>query len=288
MPDVPTVGFAPSTLAAANILVAGKPVLGGEKVFKVSPYQIREVGRFVVTGSNAGTWTGDAVNTLGAAGEDIVAVILNPTGVISAAEIALTVTARDPADVTGPEYDSMSLVATIAAPAWSRVQANRFPIGWGTDCIQAAGKKAAVITGATVVCNADAAGAIIGIYAMPALNSYVEIPCAEDVSWDSQAPESIAIPCGMDGTAFTKPGRSGERSLKASTHLISGADGFSRYDGSTVTAQLQMLKEGSVETERYFFASWQVKATPNLPSGNSVATSSAEGKFTLCIAMFAP
>lgn len=274
-------GFAPSAITGTNIVVAGKPVLGGEKILKVSQGRIREIGRFTISTTNTGTWAADAVNTLAAAGEDLVGVILTPTGVAAAANIVLTLSGQDnvPANITA--------VCTFAPPAWCRIQAKTFPIGWGEDCIEASSKKLATISGATIVCGADTAGTIIGIYAIPELTTFTEIMCAEDVDWDTQAPESVSIACGMDGTAFSKPGRSGERSMRATTHLVSSAESMMRFDGMTVTALVELRKEGKVVTDRYFLQDWQVKAKPTLPSGNTPASAAGEGKYQLCISMIA-
>jgi hypothetical protein len=267
-------GLAPTTLTVDEHRIALKPTLGIEKVVLISSQHALELGELEIMAANSGQWTPDPVNVPDTDGQDIIAVVTSPTGLDGdAANVVLAITG------TKPPTGAITLSATFKPPAYARDASKVFEIGYAVDCIEAGGALVKTITGVTVsTAPALARGTIIKLYAMPALATFTQVGCATDVRWTSKSAVPVSIACGPNGTAFSKPGRSGQSSLTLNGKLFGFGDGLAKYDGRTCTVLIKIVKESKVDTDHLFFLESTLKVGPDLPDEGE-ATIAGEGVF---------
>lgn len=266
----------PDTVAAADYGIAQKPGFGGETNLYVTALPHTEQGLLSLAGVNSGVWTPDtaAAAALSATPQELIAVIDFGDANGGGANIVIT--------VTGTDQDGTSLTgtATISPPGYARVTEKVFPVGYGVDVVPATdGKKFKTITGLAVTCAAGAKGGKVTLFGLPSWSSFTQIGCKTEFDFDtkSRVPKSIA--CGMDGTAFTKLGRSEEAKFSFKTKLIGHGDGATRYDGVRATWAVQTTKEGRVVTDRTFLLGAIAKVKQTLPDGDSEAMADGSGVF---------
>lgn len=251
----------PTTLTTSDYPIAQRPGLGTEKKVFVSREHAIEIGQFEILGANSGVFTADPVNAPAATGQEIIAVVDTQTGMDGgAANVVLSVTGTDPS--SGP----LTLTATFAPPGYARDNSKVFQVGYAADLLNgSASQLVKTITAATVTCGAEAKGAIIKFYAMPAAASYKQIGCATDANWTTKSSTPVNIACGADAAAFVKPGRSGVPSLTLNGKLFGFGDGLAKYDGFTCTYLVKMVKEQKVTTDHIYFLEAVLKVTPDIP-----------------------
>lgn len=267
--------YGPTLVTAANYPIARKPAFGGEKTVYLTTDDAMEIGEFEITALNSGVWTADAVNTIPAAGGYLVAVVSSPTGMSGgSANVVLTVAG------TNELSASVSATATFQPPGYAENSLKEFQVGYAVDCELSADKKwvTAAVTGVT--CQADAIGATIKLILMPDPSRFKEIGCTNDFDFTTLSQVPKAIPCGMNGAAFTKLGRSEQPTITISGKLKGFGDGLTRFDGRSCTAKISIKKEGVLVTDNLYFAGVYLKVKPTYPDGDGEAMVTAEGVFS--------
>lgn len=273
----------PDVIAASDYPIAQKPTFGGETNLYVTALAPTEQGLLEVRGVNSGVWTPDsaAATALGTTPQELVAVMeVDANG--GAANIVVTVVGTDQSD------GALTGTATFAPPGYAKMTEKIFPTGFAVDVSVAAGKKFKTITSVSVTNLAAAKNARITLFGLPSWTSFFLVGCKTDLNFatKSRVPKSIA--CGMDGTAFSKLGRSEESKLTFDSKLISMGDGAPRYDGVRATWAIQTTKEGRLVTERAYFLGAIIKVEPKHPDGEGESMASGSGIFEDVAIMPAP
>jgi hypothetical protein len=266
---------APTAIVAAKYPIAQKPTFGGENKVYLSRTPGIEVGSFEVQGLNSGTYTADPVNPalLSATPSHLIAVVDNEMDG-GASNVVITVTGTNSADapITG--------TATYAPVAWHRDQTRYWGQGQAVPVEVTADAKFKTITGVTVTNAAGAATAIIKLFGVPDQSTFTLVACQDQADFTTKANPAKEIPCGMDGSAFVKRGRSEPGKLTINSKAVDFGDGLMKYNGATnITAMIKVVKEGTLETGRIYFFGYTVTAKGSNPDGDGFSMFEAEGLY---------
>ena len=250
----------PSSIASSNWPIAQKPAIGIEKTVFISRERAIEIGQYEILGANSGLFTPDPVNTPAAAGQEIIAIVDSDTGMDGGdANVVFTLTGTDPDD------SAIELTASFAPPAYAKDTSKMFQVGYAAECVESGGALVKTLTAATVSCSAQATGAKVKFFAMPALATFKQVGCATDVRWTTKSAMPVAIACGRDSSAFVKPGRAERPSLSISGKLYGLGEGLAKYDGLTATYLVKIVKESKIHTDSLFFIEVALKCAPDIP-----------------------
>jgi len=268
--------YAPLDLNSQDYVLAQKPTLGGEKAVFLSREHAIEIGQFQFMGTNSGIWNPDPVNAPDqTSGNDLIAVVETRTGLNGgASNVVLTVNGLD--STAAP----ISATVTFKPPPYAKDQTKVFQVGYAVDVVQGANKKFKNIT-SIVATTAEAAakGCKVTLFAMPALSTFTQVGCATDMRFNTKASIPVAIACGMDASAFTKPGRSERPDLSIGVKQFGFGDGIIKFDGIPCTGLVKVVKEGKIHTDNIYFLEMNVRVQPTLPDGEGEAMFDASGVF---------
>jgi len=275
---------APNTIAAADYSVANKPTLSGEILMYLSPDTHAEVGAFAIAAANSGTWTASSPDAaiLAAAPMDLVAMVDSNSLNAGATDVVLT--------VVGTDADSGALTgtATIAPPGYSTMTAKVFQQGYSVDVVVSGSKKFKTVASVTVACAVDAINAKITLFALPASATYVQIGCKTDLNFTTKSQTPTSIQCGLDKTAYQKPGETEESTISCTGKLFGFSEALSRFDGVRCTALIKVKKEAKLVTDHLYFLAATLKTNARSGEGGDVATLTTEGKYEDLVIMPAP
>lgn len=263
---------APAALEANLINVARRPSQGGEYQTWFSREPSLPLGRFTVSGADAGTWAGDSGYAVGL--ED------DPRELVAQVEIACSPGGAVTLTITGTNVADAAIVGTavIEFPDWSGLAQTDFPISYSVDVVPAVAGLFKTITTVAVDCLAAAAGMKIQIFGMPAQDSYLRIGCTEAKTYNSKSRVSRPIACEMDGSAFTAKGRSkpGELSITAKD---SGTAGLGPFDGARVTVKFAVVHDGDVSVRNLYYTGYDVALEATAGDGETEATQMTKGNY---------
>jgi len=97
-----------------------------------------------------------------------------------------------------------------------------------------------------------------------------------------------SIPAGMEEAAYTVPGVTKAGSLTVTALDYGHEEGLRKIGGRSATLMLRCYRAGGmIETGRIFILDWVPSPEMNFPTGESEATNSATGTFTLFAAISA-
>lgn len=229
------------------------------------------------------TWTADAVNTPLATGDDLVLAVNSPTGVYGGEDNVWVVLHG-----TNVSAAAITAVGAFSPPGYSRTVAKVFPYGYAVDAVASGENTFKTITGATAYCAAEAVNAKFKVMALPALTTFAELGCETNFEFSPGTPESVSIACRMDGTAFSKPGQSPEKTATIGTRLFGMGEGLMRYNGTYCTAMLEIKREGVHITDRVYLTDLFPMGSPTIGEGNDPASVSTTGKYEHALLMPAP
>ena len=269
-------GWGPTTLASADWPVAQKPTFGGEMDVYLTRDPAIEIGKYAVKATNSGVYTADPVNTpltgSGSASE-LIAVVDTSAGMYGgASNIVLTVTGTDQTDA------ALTGTATFAVPAWVKNTQRVFCLGFATDVVPAtAGKKFKTVTGVTSTNATDAKNSAIALFSVQSYDNFVQVGCTTTKEFTTKARVTRPVACGMDASAFAKPGRSDPGELNITSKAVTYGDGLAKFNGINCTAMLKVVKEGQIETDRWFFIGYRPTVRPNFGDGEDEATFQGTG-----------
>lgn len=268
----------PNTVAAADYPIVQKPTLGGETVLKLSGKVAYELGTVEITGANTATFSQDLTGKaqLAVDARDVICVVENAVGDL-VADVVITMMTKDN---TGTPVN-MSGVATIKVPGYARVTDRVFQVGYGVALEpQTAAKMYTEITSLVgVTANVAAKGLKVSFFAMPDVGTFVNVGCKTELDYETKSRIPMNIACGMDGSAFTKPGRTSPGEMNATAKYIGPADGLARFDGQRCIMVAETRKEDKLVTDYTYFIGFIGKIKVNSPDGESEATLSVQGKY---------
>ena len=262
----------PSTIAAAKFPVAQKPQYGGEAQVFLSRLPMVEIGTFEVLGLNSGTFTADAINDAILADRPchLVAMVENELDG-DGANVVLTVNGTDNTDSV------IAATATFKPVDWHKDQTRYWGISKGTAVEQASDKLFKTVTSVTASVAALAVGSKITLFAVPVQSSFTLVGCTEQADFSTKSNPAKEIPCGMDGSAFSKPGRSEPGKVSINSKASDFGDGLAKYDGADVTVMIKVVKQKTVETGRLYFAGYHLKVRGTNPDGDGYSMYEGDG-----------
>jgi len=275
---------APAAIAVDKYPVAGKPQFGGEVKIYLSRKPMYELGTLEITAVNSGVWTPNAIADaiLEATPAHLVAVVENELDG-GATDVEISVTGTDEADA------ALTGTVTFEPIAWHADQTRYWGISKGAPVEEPGDDEFKTITNVTVTtAAATAITARITIFAVPAQNTFTLVGCTEQLDFDTKSNPAKEIPCGMDGSAFSKAGRSSPARLTINSKAIDYGDGLAKYDGADVTVMAKVVKQQTLETGRVYFAGYHLKVRATNPDGDGMSMYEGEGICEDIIALTAP
>jgi hypothetical protein len=266
----------PAAIDALDYSIARKPILAGEFEVYLTRLPILQLGVLEITGANAAKWTPDSIGLAQLADYpmEIVAMVDNE---LDGGASNVLVTAAGTDDDTDP----LSGVATIGPSGYHQDNSKFFPRTFGAQFVTgpAADGLWKTISSVGVVCAADALGGKIKLKGIPAVSAFKGVFCSQLDDFTSKAQQRVAIQCGMDASAFTKPGILQEGRLTVSAKVANLADGLMRYNGGNTSALLIARKERKLVTEHIFVQSWGGVADGRGGEGETPVTASLTGPY---------
>jgi hypothetical protein len=276
---------APPVISVANYTLIKSPLLGGELKAYISPISSVDLGTFTVTGADAGTLAlnTDAAAQLSAVPMDVVVMLDNAVPDAGAQDVTLTLAGTD--DATTAITDG---TAVLKVPGYAQVAARTFPRCFAVDLKLAANRKVKTITGVTVDCAAAAAGTRFRLFGVPPIASFNVVGCVDEKDFSLRVQDATAIACGLNASAFVKPGMIQPGTVNITAKSINDADGLARYVGRPVTVMIEGVRESRISTERYFFLRTTFGLQKRGPAGQETVMDTANGIAEESLMMLAP
>jgi hypothetical protein len=274
--------YTPDTIATADLPIAVKHSVGGEKKLYATRDSAIKLGDIVLWGDGSGVWTPDTVgNTILASDpHDLVIVVQNECKANAAPVITFNVVFND--DSTG------TIAVTLNPPAWVQNGGWDFQHGAAKDFTPSAtGKTVKSITSLASVTNAKKWSGF-QVWALPPSTYYKYIDTVESVDPSIGIRPGVSIPDGLDGTAEVVVGRSEESTLEIRALHRSVVDGILRYSGYEATLRMELWKGGRILVERHVFANCILSAKPVFPDGSEKSTNMTSGRLGKYFGFFAP
>jgi len=275
----------PPVILPADFPLINAPLLGGELKALFSAQNAVELGKFVVTGSNAGTWTPSApgLAMLAAQPMDIIVVSDNGLHDGGATDLVIKVSGTDNATTVFTTQN-----ASFALPSWALNQTRSFQKCLGVDLVIGSGLPVATVTAVTVVCAAEAVNSVFKLFAVPALSTFQQIGCVTEKDFNLKTQDAVPIRCGLDPSAFVKPGDLQVGNVSITANSQNDLNGFARYVGRPVTVMLEARRENRLVTDRYYFLRCTAGIKKKGPEGAASVTDSIEGIAEETVFMIAP
>lgn len=258
--------FEPSTIASADVAVARKHSVGGEKKLYISGDAAVEYGDVLWAADGSGVWTPDGINTLPTTGTDLQVKVDGE--LLSDSNVVLT--------VTGTDQNSAALTgtATLTAPGWVANKSKDFMEGCAVDVVPGVpNKKFKTITDISVVGGKKSSK--VRVFSLP--ESWQYIDCVEAVEPRVGTRPAHPIADGLDGAADVTVGRSEPSEVRVSAKNRSVMDGLMRFAGRACCLRLEIWKQGKVLTERHVYANCVLSVDPSFPDGSEESKQSAAG-----------
>jgi hypothetical protein len=268
--------YEPDDIADSDLQVALDPSIGGENKVYASFEPVVVAGLITQPAAASGVLTIESTfdNTGGGTARDF-QVVVDKTGARSEAEIAITLAVTFADDTNG------LAVATFEIPDRSPNQ--MFSIGQGTavDLVGTGGNSAKkikrIISVNTVV--GGAANNRFRIVAYPEEATFFLIGCTNEANLTLPVSKSLPIPCGLNGSAFVKSGRSDPGTLTVTEKYVDYMAGLGRVNGHFATAMVVCFKDERIVTERIVVGKWKPMASPQIGDGDDIVTQQAQGNF---------
>lgn len=267
--------YAPSPIANADVGIAQRPFLGGEFAVYYTFKQATLLATVTLTGATTGTLLREPGTVLPAApGANLQLALLTPL-YNAPGDLAVTVSAK------GATTATLEGTATFANPSWLRDQSGNWPLGASQDIITTADEK--FVTGSPdialgTVAN-GVAGTKLGLYQLPEVADWILIGCTGEirVSDKSRRPKNIA--CGLNQSAFIKPGNTEIGTVNVSSKVRSFLEGLQRIRGQRVTLMCVGTKEDTVTTDRMVLTSAIMSTPVRVPEGDGEVMAESEGQY---------
>jgi len=279
--------WTPTTVAAADYIIARKPTFGGEKIVKITSDQAYELGSWYCTAEDTGTYTADDYNTVTDA-----ATALGTTGVDLVVSVKEEWTSTNAGVVTVSGTNASGgtpLVgtATIQPPGYVANSDNVFSEGAAFDVVTPGNAKFSAITSVSVSGGVQAKSGL-RFLALPAVTDLKTITCQTSIDFQAPFHPAVAIPCGMDGAGGgIKAGRTEQPTFSIKIKDRGMADGLARLANRYVCVVVETCKE-NLTTERLVLCNARYTCKPSSGDGNDEATQTADGMYEYGAYFFAP
>lgn len=263
----------PADLTPENIPLVRRPSQGGEFQVFLSPQEAFEVGSVSITGSNAGTFTADTGYAVSLADRPSDLIVLLENGRKTGGPISVHVVGTDQNDA------ALSGNAVLEFPAWAGVSDEAFPTGFASEVLVTDGtKRFKTVSLVTVLASeSEATDAKLIVLGMPNQSTYERVGCTTSKEIETPSRVGRAMPCEMNGSAFTGAGRSKAGSLTISAQ-DTGPASLARFDGMRTVAQIRVVHE-SREARRIYMTGHYVSVRNSAPDGEEVANHTSQGPF---------
>ncbi len=276
--------YVPNDILNADVGIAQRPYLGGEFAIYYTFKQAVLMGIITLTGPTSGTFAREPGTLLPATDGAHLQMSLLTSLYNAPGDLAVSISAK------GATSATLTGTATFSNPTWLRDQSGNWPLGASVDVVAAADEL--WITGTpdislgTVVNGV--AGAKLGIFMLPAAADWILIGCTGEVriSDKSRKPKNIA--CGLNQSAFVKPGNSEIGTVNIASKVRSFLEGLQRIRGARVTIMGVGTKEDAVMTDRFVLTSTIVSTPVRLPEGDGEVVAEAEGNYEDALYFAAP
>lgn len=276
--------YIPSGVLAADVPLAQRPFLGGEFTVKYTFKEAVLLATITLTGATAGTMSLEPGVALPASpGTDLQVALLNPLR-SNGSPLAVGISAK------GVTTETLVGTATFTPSALLRDGSSNLPMGTATDVVTAAAEK--YITGSPgltlgTIAN-GVAGTRLGVFMLPASADYTLIGCTGEIriSDKSRKPKNIA--CGMNQSAFVKPGVTEVGTVNVGSKVRSFLEGLARIRGQRVTMLIEGIKEDSVLVDRIVLTSVVSNSPIRIPEGDGEVMVEAEGQYEDALFFAAP
>lgn len=274
----------PPDFPTSQINAARKPGSGGEYELYITQepaYELATIKQGAAGSPTLAVDSGYAV-AVSARPSDLVAVVtsnnFNATNLAGAPQFVLNVVFDD--NSTG------TVTAVLQMPAWlGQGTADRsFPIGFAVDAAHAS-KSVKAVTSLQSASNFPL-NSKISIFAMPpiAMADYKRIGCQTNLQFTTKESPGRPVPCGLDGAAYVKRGRSEPGTVNFGGKGFTQADVIARYRGIQVILRADVKKDDVVVNERLFFIGVIYKKSAEVGEGDDDAAERCEGFYESFIA----
>lgn len=235
----------PLTLAASQLSVATKPAVGYETRLFACPTNAVEIGTLELRGTNSGVWTES--NEVGSYDSAKFVLAVLDTGYNGSAAISFAWGAASCA-FNPASYHSMT--NKMFPAGYAREMANS-----GDTAYNRPGG------GPTPTCNADAAGVKVKFFALPSIDSFIQIGCKASLEFSRPTPEPASVQCGRDMSAYVKEGPIPVKTFNVVAKIPVEGDVIDRIDGQRVIMLQKIVKEDKVDVSHTYFMGTILKST---------------------------
>jgi hypothetical protein len=265
------------SITAAQVDAARKPEVGVESGVWFAPESCILLGTVEASAAAVGTYTSAGGAGIPTGGRDVV-VRCASQGLSGVPGSAMTVKFNVVYDDDAPG----TATATFHIPTYTPTNVNKFPLGIVADLVPDNGpdaaKKIKTVTSLNAVAN-QVPGNQFQIWTTPNDADFVFIDCTTSKAGQFKLPSVISIPCGYDGAAYTKFGRSEPKPLNIGFRDRGPLEQLNRFNGHTGTIRIDVKKDGYILMNRILYSGFRVAANGDRSDGDEVLESKAEGTY---------
>jgi hypothetical protein len=259
-------------LGSADVAIAKKHRLGGEKVLYATADEAKQIGELLLVSDASGRWTPDPISSIDTAGADLAIMVYRQLKADDDAVITFNVTFGD--DTNG------QAAATFTAPSWVSNKSSNFQHGVARDLTGTGGNSAKTIkaiNSLASITNAKRFSAF-RIFQLPQVEANWQlIGNVETFDPKIGILPGVPIPDGLDGTAEVVQGRSEQSSLDITVLHRAVVDGIMRFGGQPACFQCQTVTGGVVLVERQIAINCILSVDPTYPDGSEMVKQTARG-----------
>lgn len=276
--------YVPTSVAQGDIGIAQRPFLGGEFAVYYSFIDAILMGTIALTGATTGTFEAEAGITLPASpGADLQMALLTPLRSAGSA-LSVGISAK------GATTSTLNGTATFAPPGWVRDATANQPLGAAVDVVTTAAEK--FVSGSPTLALGTIANGVegvrIGLYRLPEPADWVLLGCTGEIRITDKSRKPKNIACGMNQSAFTKPGQTEIGTVSVGAKVRSFQEGLARIRGQRVSMMIVGKKEDSLITDRIVLSSVIMNTPIRLPEGDGEVVLEAEGQYEDALYFGAP
>lgn len=270
--------YEPDDIAVADIPIARKPTIGGEKKVWISEEAVSEIGEIVWAADGSGVYTADAINTLPTAGSDLQ--IKVSAELKSDTQVVVTVTGTDQNDA------ALTGTATFGYPSWASNHAYNYSEGVAVDVTPSvSGKLFKTITAVSV--TGGKKWGKCQIFTLPTAASWQYVDFVRSVDPSIGTHPAHPVPDGLDGAKDVTRGRSNPSEVRLTCNNRSMRDGVQHYAGRLISIRQDIKKQGKVLVERHVYGNVIITSDANFPDGDEESMQTAAGMMEDAFIFFA-
>ncbi len=264
------------SITAAQVDSARKPELGWESKAYFAPENCILVASVLATAAAVGELTSAGGLGIPVAGRDLLCRVSSAFAAGAGGNMTVKI------GVTMDDDTVDTATATFQVPTYTASSVNQFPMGVSSDFVPDTigniAKKIKTITGLTSVTN-QTPGNAFELYTTPESATFVYIDVTRSKGGALNLPGYVEIPDRLNPAAFVKLGRGESNKIKLEYETRGALEQLGRFNGSTGTLRLDVLKDDKVLSERIMFTDYIVRANGDRGDGNDVVKNTSEGPY---------